>query len=170
MGLKNLQIIIIKLFRRAVQTDLFDLSMFTSEFINTLLEIQPSTELVETLTSIPKGLEKPVSSKGRWLVLVSTGSQNDAGTKERVAIELCGLKGQSHAICLNTKDELNPNSIKRLEVSMTVVVQYKLCLVVRGYASCNNLYETKGTVPYVVLKYNDLLCGHMAILHTAGRN
>jgi len=81
-----------------------------------LLDLQPSTPLLDMIEAIPKTFEKTVSSKGRWLVIVSTGSQNDAGTKERVCIVMCGLKGESEPVCVNNKDDLNPNSIRRLEV------------------------------------------------------
>jgi hypothetical protein len=81
-------------------------------------EIQPSTNLVETLESIPKGFEKPVRSKGKWTVYVQTGTQNDSGTKEKVCLVLCGLKEESEAVCVNSKEDLNPGSLVKFEVSM----------------------------------------------------
>ncbi|KAH3696464.1 hypothetical protein DPMN_083929 [Dreissena polymorpha] len=53
-------------------------------------EVQPSS-LVDLLDSIPRDLEKLVRSKGRWLVLISTGSENETGTKEKINVVLCGL-------------------------------------------------------------------------------
>lgn len=62
------------------------------------------------------GLEKPVHSKGKWTVYVQTGTQNDAGTKEKVTLVLCGLKSESDPVCINSKDELNPGSLVKFEV------------------------------------------------------
>ena len=81
-----------------------------------LSDVQPSTDLLSALDSIPRGLERPVRTKGRWMVWVQTGTQNDAGTREKVCLVLCGLKGESEPVHVNAKDDLNPGSFIRLEV------------------------------------------------------
>ena len=92
-----------------------------------LPEVQPSTDLLEALDSIPRGLDRPVRTKGRWMVWVQTGTQNDSGTSETVCLVLCGLKGESEPVHVNAKDGLNPGSFIRLEVSVYVTIK-NLCL------------------------------------------
>ncbi|KAK3579121.1 hypothetical protein CHS0354_022141 [Potamilus streckersoni] len=81
-------------------------------------DMRPSNELIDALESIPKGLTKPVSTKGRWLIWVQTGLQADAGTSEKVFLVLSGLKGQSDPILINGKDSLNPGSVVKLEAKV----------------------------------------------------
>ncbi|KAL3869892.1 hypothetical protein ACJMK2_042519 [Sinanodonta woodiana] len=78
----------------------------------------PSNDLIDALESIPKGLTKPVSTKGRWLIWVQTGLQADAGTSEKIFLVLSGLKGQSDPILINGKDSLNPGSVVKLEAKV----------------------------------------------------
>ncbi|WAR22969.1 LOXH1-like protein [Mya arenaria] len=85
-----------------------------TEFL--LSEVCPSTNLVEAVESISRGLERPVHTKGRWLVLASTGTQPDAGTQGQVTLVLCGLMGESQPVCINSKEELKPGSIVKAEV------------------------------------------------------
>ena len=87
--------------------------------IFSIAELAPSTSLVDSLVSIPKGLDKPVKSKGRWTVYVQTGAPNDAGTKEKVFLVLCGLKGESDPIHINVKDDLDPGSFIKLEAKVS---------------------------------------------------
>ena len=82
-------------------------------------DIQPSTSLLEALDSIPRGLDRPVKTKGRWMVWVQTGTQSDSGTTEKVCLVLCGVKGESEPVHVNAKDDLNPGSFIRLEVTIT---------------------------------------------------
>ncbi|KAL4236113.1 retinal rod cell development [Mactra antiquata] len=80
--------------------------------------IQPSTNLIDTLESIPKGFQKPIQTKGRWTVYIQTGTQNDSGTNERVCLVLCGLKNESEPVCVNSKDDLNPGSLVKFEAKV----------------------------------------------------
>lgn len=89
-------------------------------------DIQPSTSLLEALDSIPRGLDRPVKTKGRWMVWVQTGTQSDSGTTEKVCLVLCGVKGESEPIHVNAKDDLNPGSFIRLEVIIIPLSGIKL--------------------------------------------
>ena len=57
-----------------------------------------------------------MQTKGRWLVLASTGTQGDAGCQGPVNLVLVGLQGESQPVTINSREELKAGSIVKAEV------------------------------------------------------